>query len=190
MEHKYIYTLSNYRLFVIRKKLRSDPGVYVITGESGTGKSIFLRDVYNDKDVLWLSAEKMKQMMIEEIQNKKPVSVGTYKYIVIDNIEDIRGEATIRRFSEIVDEWVANGVVIAMTECPSVGESDRIRKSFRSSVTCVVVKKVTVRKRIIKKYASLTGLKLSPEALAEISKKSVDLNSLRGIMLRYDKYGK
>ena len=86
-------------------------------GKSGIGKSVFLRKTLCDRDALWLTSERMKQFIIDDVLGVQSISLGGYDYIVIDNIESIVGEATTERFSEILDRWADAGMSVVMTSC-------------------------------------------------------------------------
>ena len=75
MRIKYLYTLSNIKLLYAKRRLKTCPGLYLFFGESGTGKTTYLKDVLSDKNALWLSAEKMKEMMLDDILEKTNISV-------------------------------------------------------------------------------------------------------------------
>lgn len=181
MRKKYLYTFPNYKLKLARRGLRSCPGLYLFYGESGTGKTTYLRDVFSDKNVLWLSSEQMKQMMIDDILKKTPISAGNYRYIVIDNIEDFRGEALLRKFAEIIDGCVDEGIVVAMTECSSDGNV----LPTRNSIKLFKVKRVSVDSRVVRKYAALIGKKISIKDARNIAESCKNMNSVSGMVLRY-----
>ena len=91
--------------------------IYLLYGKSGVGKSAFLKTVLHGRNVLWLTSEQMKRLIIDNVLGMREIPTSGYDYIVIDNIEDIIGEATTAHFSKVLDLWVDAGMTVAMTEC-------------------------------------------------------------------------
>ena len=102
----------------IREALLSgERGIYLLYGESGTGKSARLKETLRGRKVLWLSSEQMKEMIMAEVFGAEPIPTDDFDYAVIDNIEDIVSDAMEERFSRILDRWVDAGLSVALTEC-------------------------------------------------------------------------
>ncbi len=101
----------------LRALVSGEPGIYLLYGKSGVGKSTLLRAVLRGKDVLWLTSETMREMILDEARGIRTIPAEGFTHVVIDNIEDIRGEATVKWFSKVLDRWVDAGIAAAMTEC-------------------------------------------------------------------------
>ena len=181
MKRKYLFTIQNLNLLLAKRRLNACPGLYMFYGESGAGKTTFLRDVFADKDAIWISSEKMKQMIVDDILRKTPMTVGKHKYVVIDNIEDINGEALLRVFSDILDGWADDGIVVAMTYCSNVGRKLPVRNKLKE----FKVTSVPVSTRVVRRYASLIGKEIASDTAEEIAKPCTGMNSVPGMILRY-----
>ena len=120
------------RAEAFRQALRAGGGgLFLVYGRSGTGKTLFLRDALRDKRVLWLTSEQVRELLLEELRLRRPAEAAPYEYVVIDNLESLRGEATLQRFSALLDRWTAEGRTVAMTTCDPGRTGLRTRAPIR-----------------------------------------------------------
>lgn len=85
---KYVYSNKNIKVYLLKIliKAKRKPVVYRLYGESGSGKTTFLRNFAADRnDVLWISCEELKDLFCLRLNESEKITV--LPDIKIDNSE-------------------------------------------------------------------------------------------------------
>ena len=118
---RFIYSTKNIETFFLKLciSIETRPVVYRLYGESGSGKTTFLKCFASGRnDVLWISCEELKNLVCQNLSEFEfnEYTFSNYKYIIIENIEDLCGLGINLYFSSIVDNLCRYGKTVFITE--------------------------------------------------------------------------
>lgn len=123
IKNRFLFTKENENLYILKGKLLDKiPGIYMMYGKSGTGKTIFLEELFGqigkNKEVFWENSEQVIDKLVDFVRGERVSEISdNTKYVIIENIEDIRyKEYTNFIFKKYVKKLFDSGKIVIITQ--------------------------------------------------------------------------
>lgn len=176
---RFIYTTKNIETFLLKIciSIKTWPVVFRLFGESGSGKTTFLKCFASGRnDVLWISCEELKNLVCQNLSESEcnEFQFTSYKYVIIENIEDLCGLGINLYFSSFVDSLCRYGKTVFITET----REKPISLSINHNVFTVRFIRLRPSTRIIREIAKKYSIAINH---SEIDRILQDFNSLIGL---------
>lgn len=196
---RYLYTKKNKRLLLLRLLLIcKKSGIYLLSGKSGTGKSAFLRTVFEkkSKDVCWMNSEMVKQELIEHIKSGYSFTIekDNSRYVILENMESIlpgrnrafcigdsvviTGKQMEDAFIQYVDELYRSGHIVIITN----GENQFDNIICRDECRIYHFFDNKVNEYAVKTFARWMCIRLSREEIIEVTNSGIPMYTLPALL--------
>ncbi|MCR5834941.1 MAG: hypothetical protein K6G88_00360 [Lachnospiraceae bacterium] len=173
----YIYTYRNIKLKLLSHRWSSEingsiNGRYILYGETGTGKTVCLNQVFGKRqNVLWMSAERMTDLCMELLNKKDSGCVSNIdnkNVIIVENVEGLYARDAIKRSIQAVfDKWYKEGKLIICTSSKEDVKFDGFNE--------IKVRKLRITRGVIKRIATQLGVGVTNSEIKELLKDSKEV---------------
>lgn len=164
IDKEFLYTMHNIKpylaAFRFKAKFAKRNCIYLISGDSGVGKTTYLHSLFPEDEVSVFTCAELSDICMSELHNGQNVPAPS-KYIVVENIDDNSNSKVALSFIyRKLNKWLmysGGKLTIACT----TRHRDKVRnvKGFNE----IKIRPVPINKKTIKKLGKLYGIALSNE---------------------------